>query len=212
MGFEFRELLNAAHSAINGTAVGRCLHYALQSSTNPLVEFTKAATFNLLGYSTVEQRIAKVGVAHGREIAQMAESTGPQASLVALNQSGVMVDHSALSKSARKRVRDENFGRLGDCPTMHRLCWKWTGQTTAASNCWNDDNGKKQYSRCVPINSGHFISSLVSFTCRRSFCKGRSSADHFQMFRHSPRYECRRRNPCSYRCWARESTIAKLCA
>lgn len=142
-GFEPRELLKTAHSAIYGKSVGRFLHYAaMSSSAGPLSDMNKAVTSVLQSPSIVEKRFGKICGNHGREITQMAESTGPQAILVALNQTGVMIDHSALSKSIRKRARDDDFGRGGDCPTMISLRWNWRGETTATSACWEGDNGK----------------------------------------------------------------------
>ena len=85
-----------------------------------------------------------VGGQHGQTVSNLAtnigEMSGGSSSLVAANQTGVIVDHSAASGRAKKRDGDIDFGREGACPRLDRVCWKWSGTTRAASMCWEDED------------------------------------------------------------------------
>ena len=70
----------------------------------------------------------------------IAGTSNGASSLIAANQVGLIVDHSAASGRARKRDGDIDFGRDGACPRLDRVCWKWSGTTRAASMCWEDED------------------------------------------------------------------------
>ena len=38
-----------------------------------------------------------------------------------------------------ERAGDNDFGAGGSCPRSDRVCWKWTGETSAAWRCWRED-------------------------------------------------------------------------
>lgn len=139
-GTEPQELLDSARAAETGLAAGRFAHYASEAIVDPLTELHMAASSSLVDCS-VEQKRLKIGAQHGRAVAHIATSVQGYAKLAATNAVGTLVDHSAETKVGRKRVRDSQLGREGDCPQLERLCWKWTGETAAASACWKEDEG-----------------------------------------------------------------------
>ena len=57
-----------------------------------------------------------------------------------MNKNGVIVNHSSILSQSHKRAREAELGRLGDCPKVEKLCWKWTGETSAATNCFREEN------------------------------------------------------------------------
>lgn len=172
-GAEPQELLNNARAAQSGVAVGRFASYAAEPVVDPLTELHMASTSSLLDRSAEQKRL-KIGAQHGRSVAQLSKSVPAPAALVATNKSGMLVDHSASAKIGRKRARDGQLGREGDCPQLQRLCWKWTGETSAASACWMDDGGLSFVltHAHVVFTSCRFsmsFSSLVPFSCYRAF-------------------------------------------
>jgi hypothetical protein len=138
-GTEPDELLASAHAAREGQAVGRFAHYASEEVADPLSELHVASTSSLLD-RTSEQKRLMIGAQHDRSIAHVAKSVQAPAELIAVNKRGMLVDHSALTKLGRKRARKDQIGQEGDCTRLERLCWKWTGETTAASACWLQDD------------------------------------------------------------------------
>lgn len=140
-GQEPQELLDSARAAQTGQAVGRFAKYAAEPVVDPLTELHMATTSSLVDRSEEQKRL-KIGAQHGRSVARLVKSVKAPAALVATNSGGVLVDHSAHAKLGRKRARDDQLGREGDCPRLQRLCWKWTGETSAASACWKEDGGE----------------------------------------------------------------------
>jgi hypothetical protein len=138
-GTEPQELLESARAAQTGQAVGRFAHFAAESVGDPLMEMHSTFHSSLVDRSAEQGRL-EVGAQHGRSMAQLSKNCAP-AALVAANAGGTLVDLSAVSKNGRKRARDFQLGRAGDCPRLQRLCWKWTGETVAASACWLQDGG-----------------------------------------------------------------------
>lgn len=158
-GTEPLELLKSAQDAHDGQAVGRFANLAAESekdgSSDPLLEMNTVSTENLVDRSQEDKRLA-TGRQHGRHIAQLQQrvegtttttmasaSAAVESSTLSLiattkNGNGVLVDHSAGQKAGRKRARDEELGRQGDCPRLQRVAWKWTGDVTAAASCWMD--------------------------------------------------------------------------
>jgi hypothetical protein len=157
-GQEPQELLDSARAAQTGQAVGRFAKYAAEAVVDPLTELHMATTSSLVDRSEEQKRL-EIGAQHGRSVARLAKSVKAPAALVATNTGGVLVDHSAHAKLGRKRARDDQLGREGDCPRLQRLCWKWTGETSAASACWKEDGGESTrsafavawYLFCLPI-------------------------------------------------------------
>ena len=135
---EPQELLGAARAAQAGQANGRFAKYAAESVGDPLMEMHVASTSSLVDRSAEKRRL-EVGARHGRSMAQLSKNS--LEALVAANAGGMLVDHSAVSKNQRKRARDDQLGQAGDCPRLQRLCWKWTGDTSAAFACWLKDGG-----------------------------------------------------------------------
>lgn len=131
-----QKLLETARAAQAGQAVGRFAKYARESVGDPLTEMHTASTASLVDRSA-DQRRLEVAARHGRSMAQLSKNEA----LVAANAGGMLVDHSAVAKNGRKRARDDQLGQAGDCPQLQRLCWKWTGETSAASACWLEDGG-----------------------------------------------------------------------
>ena len=80
---------------------------------------------------------------HGQTVSNLATNIAGtsvgSSTLVAANQTGLIVDHSAASSRAKKRDGDLDFGKEGACPRLDRVCWKWSGTTHAASKCWEDE-------------------------------------------------------------------------
>lgn len=153
-GTEPQELLESARAAETGQAVGRFARFAAESIDDPLMEMQATFISSLVDRSA-EQRRLEVGAQHGRSMAQLSKNA--PAALVAANAGGALVDLSAVSKNGRKRARDQQLGQAGDCPRLQRLCWKWTGETSAASACWLEDGGtiasdeKTLYKTCSHI-------------------------------------------------------------
>ena len=120
--------------------MGRFTNIAAEAVSDPLTEMHTAATASLVDRSAEQQRL-EIGGQHGRSIALMSRNVSGEAALVAVNENGMLVDHSASHKSGRKRARDDELGQAGDCPRLQRLCWKWTGETSAAAACWLKEEG-----------------------------------------------------------------------
>jgi hypothetical protein len=72
--------------------------------------------------------------------AQVAAESSGQSSLVAANEAGTLVDHSARETQLRKRHRDDAFGRTQDCPIRQHVRWDWKGKTSAAAACVLEDS------------------------------------------------------------------------
>jgi hypothetical protein len=150
-GTEPYELLRAARAVAVGEAVGRFAFMASKDQSNPVTDLHKAASDNLLKpadhiYLGKEGlRKASVGDAEITEVAeQVATTSNGSAALIASSRGGktLCLDHSAKEKTSRKRSREQNLGRDKDCPKMQRICWKWSGETTAASACWMDKDAQ----------------------------------------------------------------------
>ena len=139
-GQEPQELLASASAVQSGRAVGRFANYASEAVVDPLTELHTAWTASLIDRSAAQKRL-EIGAQHGRSTAQLVMNVDAPAELVAINDGGMLVDHSAQAKLGRKRARDGQLGREGECPRLQRLCWKWTGETCAASACWLEDGG-----------------------------------------------------------------------
>jgi len=179
-GDEPQELLDSARAAQTGQAVGRFAHYASEAVVDPLTELHVASTASLLDRSAEQKRL-KIGAQHGRSIAQLAKNVEIPAELVATNKCGMLVDHSAESKIGRKRARDGQLGRAGDCPLLERLCWKWTGETSASSACWLEDGGETLFVRSMDlVYLFHAVSnnlmSLLLYQSRQRTCQRPSSS------------------------------------
>lgn len=118
---------------------------AASDQSNPVEDLDSAATANLLSTTNdsnnalLSAGAKHLGMSQAAQVAAhvSAESRG-RATAVASNRSGtsVWLDHSVKQKQSRKRSREEALGRNKDCPTLQRVCWKWAGETTAASACW----------------------------------------------------------------------------
>ena len=91
-------------------------------------------------YSTRTHAAGQHGLAVSNLATNIAGTSNGASSLIAANQVGLIVDHSAASGRARKRDGDIDFGRDGACPRLDRVCWKWSGTTRAASMCWEDED------------------------------------------------------------------------
>lgn len=145
-GTEPHELLRAARAVAVGGAVGRYAFMASKDQSNPVNDLRKAVAGNLLcAIDPAEGKEVGSGRLGDSKVAQIAkqvdvESNGA-ASLVAATRGGqnLWVDHSSKQKESRKRSREEALGRNKDCPKLQRVCWKWEGETTAASACWLED-------------------------------------------------------------------------
>jgi len=155
-GTEPFDLLMSVSSSINGSAIGRYARYAEEAGgggdafvgksggsavCDPLVEINKASTGTLLGREAEMTRLETAAL-HGQSVANLAANiTGFKgtSSLVAANNAGLIVDHSAASSRAKRKAGDNDLGREGECPRLDRVCWKWSGDTHAASKCWAED-------------------------------------------------------------------------
>jgi hypothetical protein len=142
-GTEPYELLKEARVLESRNAAGRFLSYAAEGeSQDPISELQTAATSSLLSRQNEQTRL-QVGAKRGRHLAnlsaQVAIESNGQSSLVAANQAGALVDHSARETQLRKRHRDDAFGRTEDCPIRQHVRWDWKGKTSAAAACLLED-------------------------------------------------------------------------
>jgi hypothetical protein len=142
-GTEPYELLKEARVIESRNAAGRFVSYAAEGqSQDPISELQTAATSSLLTRQNEKTRL-HVGSKRGRHLAhlsaQVATESSGQSSLVAANQAGLLVDHSARETGLRKRHRDEAFGRTQDCPIREHVRWDWKGKTSAAAACVLED-------------------------------------------------------------------------
>jgi len=122
--------------------MGRFASYAAaEQAQNPITALQSAATSSLLCRRTDKARL-QVGAQHGRQVANLSAlvktASNGQATLVAVNKAGTIVDHSAALAESRKRDRDDAFGRAQDCPVRTHVRWDWKGQTSAAAAAWLD--------------------------------------------------------------------------
>jgi len=141
--------LRAARAAAEGEAVGRYALMAEKDQSNPIADLHTATTANLIGCANPSQsKRIEVGTAlPGNSnvawaAAEIATESNGTAALLGANRSAknLWVDHTVQQQYSRKRARQEALGRAQDCPSLQRLCWKWTGKTTAASACWEKGN------------------------------------------------------------------------
>ena len=160
-GTEPHELLRSARSVATGEAVGRFAHMAASDQSNPISDLHNAATANLLETKTdSDANRLTLGARHAgnAQVAKVAEhvtaASEGGAALVATDQTGtnVWIDHALEQKQSRKRTREEALGRSRDCPSLQRVCWKWSGETAAASACWADDAKENESSSTTTKN------------------------------------------------------------
>jgi subtilisin family serine protease len=142
---------------------------AASDQSNPISDLHTAVTANLLStVSGAEATRLAVGAKHAGNAqvamvaAQVTAASDGAAAVIAANQSGrnLWIDHSVEQKQSRKRSREEALGRSKDCPSLQRVCWKWTGETTAAEACWLDS---KSGSNATTIASGEL--EKTEFKC-----------------------------------------------
>lgn len=148
-GTEPHELLKAARAVAVGEAVGRFAFMASKDQSNPVNDLRKAAAGNLM-CPIDKSELGKEAVASlslgDSKIAQMAEKvvveSNSTAALMASSRQGedLCINHSAEEKRSRKRSREQLLGTNKDCPKLQRMCWKWSGETTAASACWGEQD------------------------------------------------------------------------
>lgn len=132
--------MEAAHAAQGRQAFGRFAWYAAEKIGDPLTELHTAATASLVDRCLEKKRL-EVGAQYNRSVAQICNNVAP-AAVVAAGDGGMLVDHSAANKKKRKRARKEDLGRTGDLPKLQRLCWTWTGETSAVTASKLMDRGK----------------------------------------------------------------------
>lgn len=151
-GTEPCDLLRSARSLTAGEATGRFANMARKDKSNPIRDLQIATTGNLLVEQNVAEakrlEIGKMHPGHSEvavEAGNIAASTNGTAALGAASRTGcsLLVDHTVKEKQSRKRARIQALGEAKDCPSMQRLCWKWSGETSAASMCWLDQDGSK---------------------------------------------------------------------
>jgi hypothetical protein len=145
-GEEPLELLQAARATRSGQAVGRFVKFAFTDTvSDPLLEMNKVSTASMLDRTKEQERLL-LGAQHGRALAQTAAHVERRdgAALTAANANGLVVNSSAVLQNDRKRARDSELGKEGDCPRLEKVCWKWTGDTTAAAAAWLSDDEEMQ--------------------------------------------------------------------
>jgi hypothetical protein len=141
-GTEPFDLIRTAKAIEAGDAVGRFAGYArMGESSDPINDLQTAATASLLCRNRQQERL-QVGARHGRAIASVSmkvnEQSNGAARVLAINSSGMCVDHSGKEESARKRNREAEFGGNGDCPKLQSVRWDWKGLTCAPAASWRD--------------------------------------------------------------------------
>lgn len=156
-GTEPFDLMMSASSSVSGAAIGRYARYAEEADgggnaftsktggssavCDPLIEINRTSTGTLLSREAEKARLETAAL-HGQSVANLATNIAGvegTSSLVAANNSGLIVDHSAASSRAKRKAGDNDLGREGECPRLDRVCWKWSGDTRAASKCWAED-------------------------------------------------------------------------
>ena len=110
-GTEPHELLESAHVAQTGQAVGRFAHFAAESIGNPLMEMHATFISSLVDRS-VEQRQLEVGAQHGPSMAQLTKNA-PAALLVAANAVDTLETLETL-KMLKTLNADNCCGRSGN--------------------------------------------------------------------------------------------------
>jgi hypothetical protein len=128
---------------VRGDANGRYGLKASKDRSNPVEDLHAAATGDLLRpASQADEKLIAVGMVRaGLSVANGAAKVAASSSgatLVAASNSGdnLWLDHSMHERQARKRAREREVGERDECPKLQRICWKWSGDTTAASTCW----------------------------------------------------------------------------
>ena len=133
-GTEPLDLLQAASAAETGQAVGRFADYASRDTPLcPLQDLQEATAGSMIKShgnkpkSRLEQSaLAVSALAH-------------QATLVAANRAGAVLNHSAAAQEERKRRRVDNLGHSNSTTAkLQKIRWKWTGHTNAGSTCWQE--------------------------------------------------------------------------
>jgi len=192
-GTEPLELLQSAEKAHDGEAVGRFAKLAAEhensTTSDPLLELHTMSTKSLVDRSKEDKRL-ETGKDNGRHVAQLQQQvetksarggegsgtidTSAAVALVATTKDGnrLLLDHSATNKAGRKRARDAELGRRGDCPRLQRVAWKWTGETSAAATCWLDDDdnrvcadGNNKIGSTTSIPNKENVVSKTKFKC-----------------------------------------------
>jgi hypothetical protein len=153
-GTEPYELLKEARVLESRNAAGRFVSYAAEGeSQDPISELQTAATSSLLTRENEKTRL-QIGAKRGRHLAnlssQVATESDGQSSLVAANQAGTLVDHSARETQLRKRHRDDAFGLIEDCPIRQHVRWDWKGKTSAAAACVLEDTDAQDEANDLP--------------------------------------------------------------
>eukprot|EP00549_Striatella_unipunctata_P008722 CAMPEP_0118706476 /NCGR_PEP_ID=MMETSP0800-20121206/20581_1 /TAXON_ID=210618 ORGANISM="Striatella unipunctata, Strain CCMP2910" /NCGR_SAMPLE_ID=MMETSP0800 /ASSEMBLY_ACC=CAM_ASM_000638 /LENGTH=251 /DNA_ID=CAMNT_0006609019 /DNA_START=1 /DNA_END=756 /DNA_ORIENTATION=- len=139
LGPEPLDLLRVAQKTERQEARGYFADIASGEGMDPILELQSISTGSLLDRSRENERLS-TGFKHGGNVADLANRHD---NLVALNGKGMILDH----RRDRKRGRDCIGNNL---PVRQKFSWKWTGETAAATRCWQYDGEEDRTSDDVP--------------------------------------------------------------